>query len=185
MSRTAAQRKADKIRSRAWRRANPEQSRAINRRYRAAHPLTPEQLAHKREVNRLWRVKNAAKLKLAQKLRWAEKRSEVNAKRRAKYAADPIRHRARIAAWKAAHPGHCRKFYHRHREKFTGDGPWASRAKKLKRAWRKFTTCQLGPTINDRTEKHGNEGKPALDLGHPRTASPRGVQRARRPPGRL
>lgn len=25
--------------------------------------------------------------------------------------------------------------------------------------------CQLGPTINDRTEKHGNEDKPALDIG--------------------
>lgn len=24
--------------------------------------------------------------------------------------------------------------------------------------------CQLGPTINDRTEKHGNEDKPALDI---------------------
>lgn len=141
-ARTAAQRKADAARARRWREANPELHRANSARHRARHPLTAEQRARNAETNRAWRLKNAARLKREQRQHWLARRDEANAARRAKYALDRDRHRARVAAWKAAHPDHSRQFYHRHREKFTGEGRWSKRAQRLRGAWRKFTqTC--------------------------------------------
>lgn len=143
--RTAAKRKTDAERSRRWRLAHPERARANNAKYRERHPLTAEQRARKSELNRAWRLKNAARIKREHRQRWEERREEINAKRRAKYAANPARERERLAAWKAAHPDHNRRFYHRHRESFTGDGRWSKRTKRtnrMKRAWRTFTkTC--------------------------------------------
>lgn len=130
--------RANKLRARRWRKANPEKVRANAARYLAAHPMTPERRARKVANAKAWREKNLAHVKREQAKRWLKSRDEINARRRAKHAADPAKEIARQAAWKAAHPGHNRAFYYRHREKFTGDGPWSMRAKRLKRAWRKF-----------------------------------------------
>lgn len=136
------------LRSRKWRAAHPGQSRANNASYRARHPLTPEQRAHKAEVNRAWRAKNAAQLKRYAARRWLERGDAIKAKRRAKYALNPQAEQARLAAWKAAHPDHNRAFYRRHREKFTGDGQWSKRTQARRRAWRKFTqTCAASRAI--------------------------------------
>lgn len=139
---TPAQKRRAAIRIKAWQQANPERARASKAKWRAANPITPETRARNTEINRAWRAKNAAKLKSYNKRRWQAKGEAVNAQRRAQHAADPAKNRARNAAWKAAHPGDNRVFYHRHREKFTGNGPWSDRSKRIKRAWRKFTdTC--------------------------------------------
>lgn len=152
MRRTVFQRKA-KERQRRWRKANPEKFRAQSARYRELHPRTPEQVARNIEMNRLWRLKNAARLKRERKEKWAARSAKANAARRAKYALDKglaERNRARAAAWRAANSNHNRDFYYRRREKFTGNGPWSSRTKRFKRAWRKFTkTCAASRAITN------------------------------------
>jgi hypothetical protein len=129
---------ATAVDSRNWRAAHPENSRAAASNYRKRNPLTPEQLAHKAAVNKAWRLRNAEYLKREYRKRMATRRDEINARRRANYPKRAEADRARNRAWKAANPDHNRRYYRDNREKFTGDGKYAKRVRKTRRALRLF-----------------------------------------------
>lgn len=115
--------------------ATPEEKRAYQKAWRAAHPLTEEQKARARERAKAWRHANNDRVKATRAT--DEFKTKRNARERGKYATDPEYRQSRLSATQERKDRLRDEINARNRELYATNPERAAKGRANSRAWRR------------------------------------------------